>query len=70
MGSVGDGTSSVCDHTERSAMHGCGSCAALWNREELAMGCERRGVDDEVDEPYTCLGHNAMWGHEMSEVAV
>jgi hypothetical protein len=70
MGGVGDGANGVCDRTERGAMCGCGPCEASWKREEVDVGCEGRGVNDELDEPFACSGREATWEHKTSEVAV
>jgi hypothetical protein len=63
---VGDSVNDARDRTEHGAMRGCGSCEALWNREEVAVGCKVGGVDDDVNELFICLGHEATWGWEMA----
>jgi hypothetical protein len=49
---MGDSVNDPRDRTEHGAMRGCGSCEAPWIREEVAVGYERRGVDDHLDEPF------------------
>jgi hypothetical protein len=66
---VGDSVDDAHDRTEHNAMGGCGSCEAPWNQEEVTVGCNRRGVDDELDVLFVRSGRDAMWEHETSKVA-
>jgi hypothetical protein len=63
---VGDSVNDVRDRMKHGAMCGCGSCEAPWNREEVAMGCKRRGVDDQLDELFASLGCEVTCGCKMS----
>jgi hypothetical protein len=47
-------------------MCGCGSCEAPWIREEVAVGYERRGVDDHLDEPFASSRREVTCGCETS----
>jgi hypothetical protein len=62
MGSGSGSANDVHNCMEHGAMRRCGSGPASWKREEEAVGRERRGIDDKVDEPFACLGRDAMWG--------
>jgi hypothetical protein len=61
---VGDSVNDPRDRTEHGAMRGCGSCEAPWIREEVAVGCEGRGVNEELDEPFVHSGRDTLWERE------
>jgi hypothetical protein len=63
---VGDSVNDARDRTEHGVMCRCGSCEAPWNREEVAVGCERRGIDDQLDKPFTSSGREVTCGCKMS----